>query len=395
MHDPSGPSPRANGCLAASSVALLAAGVMLSHRVEPGVRVEAVTLAEGTPALRFMPIESGPHPVALLAHGITASKETLFRFGEALAAAGFVSFAVDLPGHGQSSQPFHMARLARENANLRTLEEVARALGTVEVFVGHSMGAGAGAAAVRDGGLNLRLFIAAGANPGLGEQGPPLLLLAGRFEELLRPDRLKARTDARVVISPWSDHALEPFDSCLVDAAVQAACAAVGKAPPPPPTCWRWRIACLVFGVLGALGLGFLLPEFSPRLARVRGLLLAALVIAALAFTAGSWFGAALRLHHAHLLLAAIAVHLLVVLGASWLRIPRWSLPALAAAGALGSALAGAPFIAFLGSIVALVLLEGAALGALAAYRGSRRDGDIAMALFAGYVAGQWLPGIF
>src|SRR5690242_14443312 len=99
-------SARANWFIAAAALALIAVGVALSHRIEPGVRVEAVTLAGDTPALRFLPAGSGPRPVALLAHGVTASKETLFRFGEALAAAGFECIAVDLPGHGESPRSF-------------------------------------------------------------------------------------------------------------------------------------------------------------------------------------------------------------------------------------------------------------------------------------------------
>src|SRR6266702_6171237 len=95
-------SARANRCVVVLGVSFFAAGVILSRRVEPGVGVEAVTLAGDTPALQFLPANPGPRPVALLAHGVTASKETLFRFGEALAAAGVVCFAVDLPGHGES-----------------------------------------------------------------------------------------------------------------------------------------------------------------------------------------------------------------------------------------------------------------------------------------------------
>ena len=136
-------SVRANWCVVMAGVSFFAAGVILSRRVEPGVGVEAVTLAGDTPALQFLPANPGPRPVALLAHGVTASKETLFRFGEALAAAGFVCFAVDLPGHGESRRLFSFAE------NAPALEGIARAIGSVDVFVGHSMGAGAGAKAVR------------------------------------------------------------------------------------------------------------------------------------------------------------------------------------------------------------------------------------------------------
>ncbi len=91
------------------------------------------------------------------------------------------------------------------------------------------------------------LFIAIGYMPVLGDHAPPLLLLAGRFEEAFPPALLKTRTDARLVISPWSDHLLEAFDPVLVNAAVEAACAAVHKTPPAPPTAWLlatpWRSA--------------------------------------------------------------------------------------------------------------------------------------------------------
>ena len=49
--------------------------VALSHRIEPGVRVEKVTLAGDTPALRLFPATPGPHQIGLLAHQASGSKE--------------------------------------------------------------------------------------------------------------------------------------------------------------------------------------------------------------------------------------------------------------------------------------------------------------------------------
>ena len=77
------------------AIAFLTTGAVLAHRIDPGVRVKTVTIAGHTPALQFSLADSAPHPVALLAHGLHASKETLFRLGEALATAGFVCFALD------------------------------------------------------------------------------------------------------------------------------------------------------------------------------------------------------------------------------------------------------------------------------------------------------------
>ena len=78
---------RTNRWVIAAAVAALILGAILSRVIEPGVRVENVTLTQDTPALKFIPAGPGPHPVALLAHGFAGSKETLFRYAEALAAA--------------------------------------------------------------------------------------------------------------------------------------------------------------------------------------------------------------------------------------------------------------------------------------------------------------------
>src|SRR4051794_27800784 len=82
-------SARPSRWVTAAAIAALILGAILSRVIEPGVRVERIMLTTNTPALRIIPATAGPHPIALLAHGDGASKEMLFRFGEALAAAGF------------------------------------------------------------------------------------------------------------------------------------------------------------------------------------------------------------------------------------------------------------------------------------------------------------------
>ena len=203
-------SARTTNWLVAAAVAALILGAILSRVIEPGVRVEKVTLAGDTPALKFIPAGPGPHPVALLAHGYASSKEALFRYGEALAAAGFVCYSVDQPGHGASPRTCTLMEA------VHTLEAVAREVGPVDVFAGWSMGGFTGGEAVREGGMKPGLFIAIGSMPVLGDHAPPLLLLAGRFEEAFPPALLKTQTDARLVISPWSEHLLEAFDPVLV-----------------------------------------------------------------------------------------------------------------------------------------------------------------------------------
>jgi pimeloyl-ACP methyl ester carboxylesterase len=382
----------------AAAFASLIAGTLLSHLLEPGVGIQNVILAGNTPTIHLFPKTSGSHPVALLAHGVTASKETMFRFGEALAAAGFDCYAVDLAGHGESRLRCSGAPMVAQ------MGDITRALGRVDVFVGHSMGAGVGQASVQNGDLSPKLFIAAGANPNLGERGPPLLLLAGDFEELVSLAALKARSDARLVLSPWSDHVLEIFDPRLVKAGVGAACAAVGITPPPAPRFWLWRLAGVVCGMAGALGLIRSLPELDPRLARAHGILVPVAILMSVVLTTGWWFGASPHLHRTPLQLAIGVFVWLALAGLGKLGLPRWSFAAGVAAFTLLCIIVQAipdvaprdwriPFriLALIGTLCTLFAGAGLVLGRMAS-RGSRRDGDLAVAIFLGYAIGQWMP---
>lgn len=127
-------SPRAIWSLAAGSAVFLAIGATLSHKTEPGILVERVTLAGQIPVLRYVPAQPGPHPLALLGHGAFCCKEMFFRYGEALAHAGFECLAIDFPGHGESPQPFRIAGL------VNSLIKGSRSLRPIDVYIGHSMG---------------------------------------------------------------------------------------------------------------------------------------------------------------------------------------------------------------------------------------------------------------
>jgi pimeloyl-ACP methyl ester carboxylesterase len=369
------------------------AGAALSHVIEPGVRVEKIMLTTNTPALRILPATPGPHPKALLAHGCTGSKEMLFRFGEALAAAGFDCYSVDQAGHGESPQPCSLTNI------LLGAQEFERALGAVDVFIGHSMGGGVGAWSVSEAGFRPKLFIGVGAPVELGEHGPPVLLLAGSFEEFFRPAQLRARTNAQVAISPWCEHITEAYDPVLVRAAVKAACAAVGKPVPAAPTAWRWRFAGLVLGIAGALGLMLYLPELHPRLARIRGFIVPGVLLLALVLTLGPWVGVTPQLRRIPQQLVLLVVIWLALAGLSRLRMPRWSLPVVTGILALGCLPLGFVKGIFLFNILmcilaisTLLLLPSVVVGKIAARGGSRRDGDIAMAVFASYAIGQFMP---
>jgi hypothetical protein len=228
--------------------------------------------------------------------------------------------------------------------------------------------------------------------------------LAGDLEELVSLAGLKARSDARLVLSPWSDHVLEIFDPRLVNAGVEAACAAVGKTPPPAPRFWLWRLAGVVCGMAGALGLIWSLPELDPRLARAHGILVPAAILMAVVLTTGRWFGGSPHLHRMPLQLSIGVFVWLALAGLGKLGLPRWSLAAGVAAFTLLCIIvqvipAVAPgdwripfrILAVIGTLCTLFAGAGLVLGRMAS-RGTRRDGDLAVAIFLGYAIGQWMP---
>ena len=281
--------------------------------------------------------------------------------------------------------------------------EAERALGEVDVFIGHSMGGGTGSWSVREAGFRPKLFIGVGNTATLGEHGPPVLLLSGRFEEFSA--ELRAQTNAQVVISPWSDHVLEPFDPVLVNAAVKAACATVGKPVPAAPTAWRWRFAGLVLGIAGALVLMFRLPELHPRLARTRRFIVPAVLLIAIILTMGTWIGVTPQLRRIPQQLVLLVCHLAgarrprqaaaapMEPGCGYRDIGaclRWHFSVCLLAYAKGIFLSGILMTILV--ISTLLLLPSALVGRIATRGGSRRDGDVAMAIFASYGIGQFMP---
>jgi pimeloyl-ACP methyl ester carboxylesterase len=371
----------------------IVAGVVLSRHLATGVQVEEVVLAGDTPALKFTPAGTGPHPVALLAHGYSGSKENLFWYGEALSAAGFVCYSADLPGHGESPRLYSFVEAAH------AIGDFTRDIGPMDVLVGHSMGGGAVGEAVREGLVRPKLVIAIGSAPRLGENAPPLLLLVGRFDEFLKFDELKTRTDAQLIISPWSNHTKELLDPLLIHAAVNAACAAVGKAPPPAFTAWRWQVAGMALGMLGALVLVVALPRFPPRFEWARGIFVAAVVGGVWLLTLSAYVDFKPHPQYFFPQITATVITLLVLMGASKLHVPRWIFAVLAIAITIGGIIVtdilAVPMTHLLFQIVrfslifAPALFAGTIIGMFAGFRGSRQSGDAAMALMIGCVLFQ------
>jgi len=384
----------------AAAFAALIVGAILSRIIEPGVRVEKIMLTTNTPALRLFSATPGQHPIALLAHGNGGSKEMLFRFGEALAAAGFDCYSVDQAGYGASPQS-----CSRPNVRLH-FQQAQLELGAVDVFIGHSMGCGTGSWSVREAGFRPRLFIGVGRPSELGEHGTPVLLLAGLFDQFFRPAELRAVKDAQVVISPWCEHILEVYDPVLVNAAVKAACDTVDKPVPAAPTAWLWRFAGLVLGIAGALVLMFRLPELHPRLARIRRYIVPAVLLIALGVMLSTWVGVTPQLRRIPQQMVLLPVIWLALTGLGRLRMPRWSLVGVTGILSL-VCLAVSRYLAYpqtknsyfiayalfcaLG-ISTLLLLPSTLVGRIATRGGATLDGDIAMAIFASYAIGQFMP---
>jgi pimeloyl-ACP methyl ester carboxylesterase len=369
------------------SAILLTTGAFLSRKIEPGVTVSQVTIARDTPALRFMPDALGPHPVALLAHGVFCNKEMLFCYGEALAHAGFECYSVDLPGHGQSPHRFGGEALGT------SLTEATGVVGPVDVFIGHSMGAYAGALAETEHGFHPRLFIAIGALPNLDKDAPPLLLMSGELDEFVRPSWVRARTDARIEIFPHCNHLSELYDRRLVNSAVAAACATVGKTPPSASTSWRCRVIGMFLGWLDTIGLAKVVLQvaWSARWRRFRAPLFSIALIFGSALVTQPWIGAMPHLQRLPWFLVPGLLLWLSATGLRRLKIPRWSLLALTMVCLVAGAIIQFGAILLLGALCFFALMVGTVCGAIAARRGTPGDGDISFAITAGYVIGQWI----
>lgn len=389
---------------------LLIVGAALARRPDPDVSWEAVTV-EGAggarhPVLRIGPRGGGRRGTALLAHGVTASKETLAVLAEALAREGFDCVALDLPAHGESSVPL------REPGGMNdALEAGARALtgtSSVDVIVGHSMGAHVAHAALRQGRVRARALVALGAV--MLDETPVarVLLLTGRWDPLATPARVEAaaralpRVEARVIAA---DHVTEPWAPAAVRAVVAEALAAVG-APPTRDGVGHAALARAV-GVglallalpVAALGAVVRRPRGragAAALGALAGLTVLTVVVVALD---GAWVGLSPRPRHAltfpPLALAAAGVSWLV---SAALRRGRSTTATLAVTGAhVGavaatlmlaavSASAGSRFGALMATLMAGVLLLGL-VTAVWAVRASGREGPghVAWALVVAY----------
>jgi len=161
----------------------------------------------------------------------------------------------------------------------------------------------------------------------------------------------------------------------------------------------------------------YCLPELHPRLARARRYIVPAVLLIALGLTLGTWDCVTPQWRRIPQQLVLLPVIWLALVGLSRLRLPRWSLAVVTGILALGCRafvllLPFSPQFFKIGFLLGthmctlllsmLLLLPSALVGRIAtrggppaperSEGGSRCDGDVAMAIFASFVIGQFMP---
>jgi hypothetical protein len=113
----------------------------------------------------------------------------------------------------------------------------------------------------------------------------------------------------------------------------------------------------------------------------------------------GTWVGVDPQLRRIPVQAVLMVVIWLAIAGFSRLPMRRWSLPVVTAILTPCCYLAAYLTHIFLFAllmatfaIATLLLVAGAGIGRVATRGGSKRDGDAAMSIFAGYVIGQFIP---
>ncbi len=145
----------------------------------------------------FEPDTDGSNKKAIiLGHGVMSNKEMLKSFAIEFAAAGFVAVPFDFRGHGQSTGDHRSGSLTNDiQAIISYLGSRSDIDSSNLGYLGYSMG-GVGLSIVNES-TNFKCFIGAGTwlptNIRKGNSTAPLniLMLLGRYDELITPEDLK------------------------------------------------------------------------------------------------------------------------------------------------------------------------------------------------------------
>lgn len=197
---------------------LFAIALGLMHLSTPsGVQREVLQIPgpDGRPLLGDHWIPEDAQAALVIGHGVSENRGTMATMAKAFAARGYDVVAIDFWGHGRSREPFDWNR--NKDQVLAWLDWARTEYPDLPLaYLGHSMGGGAGNAALLERSA-ADAFICLGMLPRDIPEMPTLIAL-GRFEELFTPEQARQRADGKadVLVSPWSNHALEPWDPVLI-----------------------------------------------------------------------------------------------------------------------------------------------------------------------------------
>ena len=247
-----------NAVLLGISVLLYAAAILLMRSATPvGVRQEGLRLAGvGAPTSvgSLWRVDGSPKAVVIIGHGVSENQGTMASIAKAFAAQGYIAATFDFFGHGRSREGFDWQSNAEQ---VRAWCAWARETypGLPLAYLGHSMGGFAGTEAFQVD-PPVQAFVSLGAFP---RAFPPVktLIAAGQFEELFTPEEARRRAEgkAEVLISPWSNHALEPWDPVLIGGIVHWVDTALGVPAQVayPWGAWARGMFATILGTVGAL----------------------------------------------------------------------------------------------------------------------------------------------
>jgi hypothetical protein len=142
----------------------------------PGRRESGVFSTDPeTPFFHYIP--QGPSRGRILAvHGLNASKNVMNILCRGLADAGFEVYSIDLPGHGDSREPFHALR-ARS-----AVRQVLERLGPDTVVAGHSLGGALLLDIASERHVSAMVLFSPAPAPLVSFQADRTLLLVGQFD---------------------------------------------------------------------------------------------------------------------------------------------------------------------------------------------------------------------
>jgi pimeloyl-ACP methyl ester carboxylesterase len=176
-------SPRARHFSILTLLAVLAVAATYAHGRTGEARVEVRAFRTDSPsrvpviAVTASGLARG-RPVAFLVHGFHCNKSMMVPIARFLAEHGIDAFAVDLPGHGASLEPFSDAR-ARDAAReaLATILAERGVSPERAIVIGHSYGASVLARIAGEGAYRASVLLGPRYEGGISPTSPDVLVL--------------------------------------------------------------------------------------------------------------------------------------------------------------------------------------------------------------------------